>query len=354
MGGRLRIQEGEHARSSYAAVVSTSQFLNFSTSAFPARLLQRLFFFCCLLSLLTLPFTGCERSKGTPAGQKRLTVITTLFPLFDFARNVGGDRADVSLLLPPGVEPHSFEPRPRDILRINEADVFVYTGSFMEPWAGTLIKGIDRQKVVVVDSSEGAVLLSQTHTGEAGHDGHHDGEKEAKDPHIWLDLGNARKMVDNIVAGFVKKDPAHKEFYEGNARAYEARLQALDEKFKQGLADCKTRLFVHGGHYAFNYLARRYNLNYVSVYGFSPNAEPSPKHVAEIVQTLRRYHAQYIFYEELIQPRLAETVARETGATMLPLNGGHNVTREEMERGVTFISLLEQDLRNLSTGLQCR
>ncbi len=190
---------------------------------------------------------------------------------------------------------------------------------------------------------------------EGAHDEHrHEASKEPMDPHIWLDMDNGQKMVENIVQGFADKDPRNKALYEKNGMAYCAKLRTLDEQFRKGLASCKTRLFVHGGHYAFNYLARRYDLTYVSVYGFSPDAEPSPRHLADIVQKLRRDHIKYIFYEELIQPKVAETIARETGAQMLPLNGGHNVTREEMERGVTFISLLEQDLHNLRIGLQCR
>lgn len=305
----------------------------------------------CLLTLAVLALLACERTTELPGQEKRLRVVTTLFPLYDFARNVGGHKADVTLLLPPGVEPHSFEPRPRDILSVNEAAIFVYTGSFMEPWAETIIKGIDRQKVAVVDASKGITLTPK----ETSSDDHrHEGREERLDPHIWLDLGNAQKMVDNILRAFVEKDPRNKAFYQTNAGTYNTRLQELDEKFKKGLAECKTRLFVHGGHYAFNYLARRYDLTYVSVYGFSPNAEPSPRHLADIVRKLRQHKTKHIFYEELLQPRVAETVAKETGAKLLPLNGGHNVTREEMERGLTFISLLGQDLQSLRTGLECR
>ncbi len=304
----------------------------------------------CLLSLIALALFSCEGAKESPVRERRLRVVTTLFPLYDFARAVGGQKAEVELLLPPGVEPHGFEPRPKDILRINEAAIFVYTGNFMEPWAETIIKGIDTQKVLVVDASRGV-----TTTPVPKPDEHRHGDREERiDPHIWLDLGNAQKMVDNILQGFVEKDPHNREFYQTNAGAYSTRLRELDEKFRKGLAQCKTRLFVHGGHYAFHYLARRYDLTYVSVYGFSPNAEPSPRHLAGIVRTLRQHKIKHIFYEELLQPRVAETVARETGAKLLPLNGGHNVSREEMERGVTFISVLDQDLKNLREGLECR
>jgi zinc transport system substrate-binding protein len=306
-------------------------------------------------------------SSCGPSGERRtsgLQVVTTLFPLYDFARNVGGDKAHVTLLLPPGVEPHGFEPRPRDILLVNRADIFIYTGSFMEPWAAAIIKGVDAKKLVVVDASAGAMLRSETedgphhgdshvHGGAARAAGAGDGE-EPVDPHIWLDLGNAQRMVDNICAGFARSDPGNRQFYEKNATDYKARLAALDVRFRDGLSQCKTTVFVHGGHYAFNYLARRYHLTYVSAYGFTPDSEPSPKHLAEMVRTIREQKAKYVFYEELLQPRVAETLARETGVGLLPLNGGHNVSAEEMKKGVTFISLLEQDLENLRVGLQCR
>ncbi len=317
-------------------------------------------FFSCLLFLTLLAFNACQ-PRREPSGRKaRLVVVTTLFPLYDFARNVCGTKGDVDLLLPPGVEPHSFEPKPGDIVKINRADVFVYTGDFMEPWAAAIIKGALRRDMVVVDSSRGAMLRQESglhgSAGRgpdtaAGHDGSASGPV---DPHIWLDFGNAQVMVDNILAGLIRKDPQNRSFYEKNAAAYKARLRGLDEKFGKGLASCETRLFVHGGHYAFDYLARRYNLSYVSAYGFSPDAEPSPRHLADIVQEIKRHNIKCVFYEELLQPRMAETIARETGARLLPLNGGHNVTAEDLRKGTTFIELLERDLNNLRKGLQCR
>jgi zinc transport system substrate-binding protein len=314
--------------------------------------------FLWLFPLVVLALVACQRNSAPAGKEKLLQVVTTLFPLYDFARNIGGEKAHVVLLLPPGIEAHSFDPKPRDILTINRADLFVFTGSFMEPWATSLIKGIRGKRLAVVDSSTDVPLLSEVPGGAPKGEGRDrsnpSGHREPIDPHIWLDLSNARKMVDNILAGFVQKDPQNRSFYERNAEVYKARLQKLDEGFRNGLSDCETRLFVHGGHYAFNYLARRYGLTYVSVYGFSPNAEPSPRHLADIIDTMRQRRSKCVFYEELIQPRVAETIAKETGARLLPLNGGHNVTRDELDKGVSFISLLEQDLQSLKTGLQCR
>jgi zinc transport system substrate-binding protein len=314
-------------------------------------LMRRLFFVMSIAILFLLSgLVSCGEKSRTHTAGNGLQVVATLFPLYDFARNIGGEKASVTLLLPPGVEPHSFEPRPKDILRINHADIFVYTGNFMEPWAASIVKGTDRRKLTVVDSSKDIALRHETSEDR----GHNHAKGDSVDPHIWLDFGNAEKMVDNIVHGFIERDPANSELYRRNAAAYKAKLKNLDEQFRQGLANCKSRLFVHGGHYAFNYLAQRYGLTYVSAYGFSPDAEPSPRRLAEIVQKIRKSDIRYIFFEELIQPRIAQTISGETGAKLLPLNGGHNVTRIELKEGVTFISLLEQDLQNLRTGLQCR
>ncbi|MBA4417008.1 MAG: zinc-binding protein [Syntrophus sp. (in: bacteria)] len=315
------------------------------------------------VSLITLALCvglfSCGTREAEAPGQGRLKVITTLFPVYDFARNIGGEKAHVTLLLPPGVEPHSFEPRPGDILAINRADIFVYTGKHMEPWVVGILKGIDNKKLLVIDGSKGIALMEKGNEDKDSH-GHgenkkdHGGEEGRPDPHIWLDLYNAQKMVDAIRDGFIGKDPSHKEFYIKNAEAYNARLSALDERFKAGLSRCAGRRFIHGGHFAFGYLARRYNLEYISAYEGSPNAEPSPKRIIELKKLIRDNHIKYVYYEELITPRVAEVVARETGTTLLKLHGAHNVSREDLEKRVSFIGIMEQNLDSLRTGLECQ
>jgi zinc transport system substrate-binding protein len=161
-------------------------------------------------------------------------------------------------------------------------------------------------------------------------------------------------MIDSILEGLVKKDPNNKDLYRTNAEQYKSKLYDLDQKFRQTLSRCKKKVFVHAGHFAFGYLAKRYGLKYVSAYGFSPDAEPSPRRLIELTKTLKRYGLNHIYYEELITPRVAETISKETGATLLMLHGAHNLAKEEFERGVTFISLMEGNLRNLEIGLQCQ
>lgn len=300
--------------------------------------------------------TSCRGGHQQADGTHRMKVVTTLFPLFDFASKIGKEKAEIILLLPPGVEPHDFEPKPRDLATIQQADVFVYTGNTMEPWVRTILKGIDSRNLVIVDASRGITLRpAESVEGQETHGGkNHRHAMENQDPHIWLDLSNAQTIVRNILDGFVKKDPGNADFYARNASSSIDELRRVDNEYRNGLADCKTRFFLYGGHYAFNYLAHRCNLTYISVHGVSPNSEPSPAHLVEMINKMKQYHLRYIFYEELASPRVAETIANETGASLLPLNAGHNVTKDQIQRGVTFIDIMRENLAMLRKGMECR
>ncbi len=295
--------------------------------------------------------TACRKGERPSGGVRKLQVVTTLFPLYDFVRTVGGERVEATLLLPPGVEPHEFEPRPEDVVRLAKADLFVYTNRYMEPWAAGLLQGVDNKGLVVVDASAGVTFIPVA-ADEEGEEGHrHEG---GMNPHVWLSIPNAERMVENVRDGLIRKDPAGAAVYRTNAEAYLSRLGDLDRRFREGLSGCGQRLFLHGGHYAFGYLAQRYGLRYVSAYPLSANAEPTPRRLMELVDLMRKNSLRYIFYEELLSPRVAQTIARETGATLLQLHVIENVSREELAAGATFLSLMEENLKNLRTGLQCR
>ena len=304
--------------------------------------------------------TACQRQEQQAGKVRQLTVVTTLFPLYDFTKNIVGDKASVTLLLPPGVEAHSFEPKAGDLLRVNTADLFIFIGKFMEPWADNLLKGVDNKKIIVVDASKCIALVD----GENGHrHSQEDGKKHNDfghsnrgkiDPHIWLDLGNARKMVTNILEALAARDPGNKDFYKKNADAYIMKLVDLDMQYNKGFLNCKKNLFVHGGHFAFNYLAKRYNLQYISAYHGSPDSEPSPQRIISMKKKIQENNIQYIYYEELIAPRLANVLARETGARLLKLHGAHNISKEDFERGISFVAIMEENLKNLKAGLECQ
>ncbi len=299
---------------------------------------------------------------------EKISVVTTLFPQYDFAKAIGGDKVNVTLLLPPGVEAHAYEPKPSDITKINNAAIFVYTGEFMEPWAHDIIESADK-KVKVVDASVGIEMMKEEdeHDHEHEHEeetehkeaGHHEDEQGhhhhgGVDPHIWLDFDNAKIMAENIAKALVEVDPQNAEYYQNNLRNYQAKLAELDSAYKNTLSACKTKSIVYGGHYAFGYMAKRYGLEYVSAQGFSPDAEPSAKDMIALTEQIKKDNIGYVFYEELTSPKIAETLARETNAKLLLLNGAHNLAKEDYEAGATFVSLMEGNLKNLSLGLGCQ
>ncbi len=285
------------------------------------------------LALALLALGGCAPA-APPA---KPLVVTTIYPLWEFARQVAGDRATVVSLVPAGVEPHDWEPAPRDVSQVRQAAVFVHTGTPLDGWAEKLLADLPGRRVVVNVRGGLGVLTVGGIT----------------DPHLWLDPTLARAQVLAIAGGLEQADPAGREFYAENAKAFVARLDALDLEFAAGLADCARREVVTS-HAAFAYLARRYRLTQVSVMGLSPEAEPSPADLAAIVRTARRLKVTHVFYETLVSPRLAETLSREIGATPLPLNPIEGVSPAEAAAGTGYLELMRANLANLRTALGCR
>lgn len=298
------------------------------------------------VGLLASGLISYRFKNNLTSSNNKIKVVTTLFPLYDMAKNIGGGEADVYQLLPPGVEAHSFEPKPSDIVKINEADIFIYTGKFMEPWVEDILKGVGNKKLIVVDASRKTAMIPGVF---------HDEDEPAGslDPHIWLDFANAKIMAENIENGFAAADKDRAAFYRQAADNYMNKLTALDEEYKNSLADCRSKKIVYGGHYAFGYLANRYGLQYSAAQGVSPDAEPTAKDLASLVEQIKREGIKYVFYEELTSPKIAETITGETGAQMLLLNAGHNLSKDQFVSGVSFFDILNNDLNNLKIGLEC-
>jgi len=312
-----------------------------------------LFRILLILCALLLALAGCKKSDVKPAG---LQVVTSLFPLYDFARSIAGDKASVTLLLPPGMEPHTYEPKPEEMIRINRAGLFIYTGRYMEPWAEKLVKGLENKTLCVVEAGKLATYRAADFDEEHHHEAKTGEQHEhlPTDPHIWLDFQNAAIIVDAILEGFIAADSANTDFYRKNADLLKARLAALDGRFRESLASCSTRKLLHAGHYTFGYLTWRYNLEYHSLSGVSSDSEPSASRMASLIKEIRASGAKYLFAEELLSPRLAETLALEAGVSVLTLHGAHNLSRDEFSKGTTFFDLMEMNLERLQKGLKCQ
>ena len=286
---------------------------------------------------------------------RKLRIVTSLFPLYDFCREIGGDKVTVSMLLPPGVEAHSFSPTPQDVSLINSADLFIYLSDCMEPWMGDFRKNV-LSRVVVLEAGRGMATLTKTehlHCDDGCKSHNHDSSTLGKDPHVWLDFGNAVKMVDLIAVAMSKISPSNRDFFLMRAKSYDSRLMELDARTRRELSKCKLHTIISGGHFAFGYYAKRYGLRNVSPYvGFSPDAEPSPSSMAMLIETLRSQRQSTIFCEELLNDRVASIISDETGATISLLHAAHNLTKEEFERGDTFISIMNGNLERLTSALR--
>jgi zinc transport system substrate-binding protein len=287
--------------------------------------------------LAVLAAAGCQQS---PALDGKPLVVASFYPMYEFAREVAGARAQVVSLVPPGAHGHDWEPSPQDVAQVQRARVFVYNGAGFEAWAEKLIKEAATPTTVVVAASAG--LTRAQAEGEGG-----------VDPHVWLDPVLAKGEVEAIRAGLERSDPAGKADYADNARALGASLGTLHDRFEAGLRDCARREVVVS-HAAFGYLTRRYRLAQVAVMGLAPQAEPSPAALAGIVRAARQRKVTAIFVEPLVSPRLAETLAREVGAQLLTLDPIEGITKSQAAEGKGYLDLMGQNLESLRTGLGCR
>lgn len=271
-----------------------------------------------------------------PSGHLR--VVASFFPYAEFARAVALDSADVSELVPAGVEPHDFEPTPRDVEKLYQADIVIINGTGIDAWAEKLVPALEQQGVSVVRMAD----LVPSLPGEGGR----------IDPHFWLDPVLAQDQVSGIARAFSEKDSLHADEYRIRRERYVDRLKSIDEAYRGGLAQCRLRSIVTS-HDAFTYLAKRYTLEVISIAGLSPNAEPSPKRLAEIADIVKEHHIGFIFFETLASPKLAATIAQETGASTLvfnPVEG--SPTREDGSRA-SYLDLMTENLHNLRIALEC-
>jgi len=301
-----------------------------------------------ILLCLVLIFS-CQQAKDPGRNDKKLNVIATIFPVYDFARHIGGDKIILTMLLPPGTDAHHYELKPDDIIKVTNADVFLFTNFELEQWAYKIIGASDKNtRLQAVETGNGAMML-RLNKEEDDHEAHPAGF----DPHIWLDMDNAQKMVDNITSAFIKKDPRNSDYYLKNAGDYKRQLADMDQKYRTTLAACKTRTVLHAGHWAFAYLTSRYHLKYIAAYNVFADAEPAPQKIFALIDQIKNENVSHVYYEDMMNPRLAKTIARETGTGLLKLNNGHDVTRTDLEKGETFLALMEKNLVNFQKGLQC-
>lgn len=299
---------------------------------------MRLLVVLTLLVILTvLPIAG----RGASGAAAKIAVAASFYPMYEFARQVGGDRTHVRNLTPAGAEPHDYELTPKDIIAVNTSKVLIYNGAGLEPWAQKLLAQLP-PSVLVVNAAEEIRIVKAT-TGE---------DQGRPDPHIWMDPVLAQKQVENVLTGFVRVDPEGKAVYEANAAKFKGELTALHERFQRVLSTCRKKIFITN-HAAFGYFAARYGLTQISIAGLSPDTEPSAAKIRELIRLARQNDIRVIYYESLVSPRVAAAIAREVGARTLVFDPLEGLTDEELAHGKNYLSVMGENLRNLRQGLDC-
>lgn len=276
---------------------------------------------------------------------KKIIITATIFPVYDAAKYITGEKGSVKMMLPPGIEPHSYDPSPKDIISLKRSKIFIYSSPYMETWVDKIIPQIGKN-CMSVNGSEGVAFIKGDMQGHEGM------SHEGVDPHIWLDPVNMKIIAENFTEAVIKVDPVNADYYSIRLNEYKKHLDELDKEIGDSIKKFKNRTIIYGGHYAFGYFSKKYGLNYISPYrNFSPNSEPTPKDIKEMIDTVKSSKAKYIFYEEMLSPKIAEIAAKECQVSLLMLNGTHNVSKDDLSAGITYFEIMRKNLENLRKGL---
>lgn len=286
---------------------------------------------------------GLLASRNKNEGSsKKLQVVGSYYPLYDFAKQVGGDFIRATNVTPAGAEPHDYEPSAKQLAEAQQAQVFIYNGGHMEPWVVNFLHDYHH---VAVKSSRGIGLIEVADEESSS--------EQVQDPHFWLDPILAQQIVKNIRDGLSQADPAHKADYSKNASTYIAQLKQLDQDFRDGLTQCQTQTIITS-HQAFSYVDKRYNLDVRAISGISPEEEPNPAKLADLSKLVADKGIKYVFFESLVSPRLADTIANGTGAQTLVFDPIEGLSDADQKQGKNYISVQHENIKNLRTALACR
>lgn len=279
--------------------------------------------------------------------KEKINVVTTLFPIYDFAKRIGGKYSEVLMLLPPGVEAHHYEPTPSDIFKVTNAELFIYTSKNMEVWVKKFLNL--KSKNIIEAAADINIIKTQESEKEDKHSEH---KHNDIDPHVWLDFENCKKIAFNILNGYLTVKPEKKDYFIKNYEELIKELDELDKKYQKTLSKCRIKTIIYAGHAAFGYLATRYGLKQISPYpGFSMESEPTPDKIVNVIETIKTLNTKYIFYEKMTNNKIAQILAKETKVELIELNPAHNVTLEEFKKGITFVDIVNKNLENLKKGL---
>lgn len=320
---------------------------------------RKIIFSVCIFALFLF---GCKKTdnevRKTSKETGNLKIVATLFPDYSFAKELA-KYADVTLLLPPGVDSHTFEPGPDDMKLLKEADLVIYTGDYMEEWFKKIRESLSLDDGKIVDASKGIELIKSGHD-EDEHDEHDEDEHDEHDhhhhhlydPHIWTSPKLAKVMCENIYEGLAKVDNKNESTYKKNLDAYLKELDQIDEEFTAVVNESKDATMYFSSPFALKYFARDYKINARSIYQTcASDSEPSAKDMALIIDEMKERDAKVIYYEELTDPKMAREIANETGAEPVLFHSCHNLSKDDFKKGLTYLEIMKNNVEALRKGL---
>lgn len=273
-----------------------------------------------------------KKAPEPASSHNKIHVVASIYPVAEVAKQVGGDLVDVTTLTPPGVEPHEFQPTPQDLTKLYQADVVVLNGLGVDAWADKLMPELQAKGARVLRMSDEIASINE-------------------DPHLWLDPERVKKEAE-VMARELTALSSDKAMIQTRKNSFLQELSALSEAYRTGLTNCERREIVTA-HDAFRYLAERYQLTVLPIQGLSPETDPSLQTMFELTTLVKQKGIKYIFFESLVDPRLAEAIAHEVGAETLMLHPLEGLTQEEVQSGKSYIGLMRDNLRNLRLALNC-
>ncbi|MEE3449392.1 MAG: metal ABC transporter substrate-binding protein [Acutalibacteraceae bacterium] len=335
------------------------------------RRITRIFAFVLCISLLCCMF-GCDlfEKKETPdtptaIGRKndRVSVVTTIFPPYDFTRQIAGNLADVTMLLGPGEESHTYEPTPQDIIKIQKCDIFIYTGGESESWAEDILSSLDNKSVKIInmmeitDVVEEEIVEGMENDEESEQDEAETGDEAQQheteyDEHVWTSISNAQKITQAIADALCELDEQNSAVYTSGCERYLGELSSLKKTFTRIVADGTRKTVVFGDRFPFRYFTDEFGLEYFAAFpGCAEQSEPSAGTVAFLIEKVKEESIPVVFYIEMSNGKVAETIAESTGAETMRFHSCHNVTMDEYVNNTTYIDLMKQNAEALEKAL---
>ncbi len=300
--------------------------------------------------MLALCLCACEPAGRESSCEAAVKIVTTIFPAYDFAREVGKDFADVSMLLKPGTESHSYDPSPQDMIRIRSCDLFIYVGGESDEWVRDLLSSGQQPKRVIALMDCVETVKEETVEGMTPEE--EEGEEEEYDEHVWTSPKNAEKIVEKITQTLLELAPEKKETIRKNSDALGKELEKIDASFQEVVEKAARKTLVFGDRFPFRYFADAYGLTYYAAFpGCSAETEPSASTIGFLIDKVRSEKIPVVFTIEFSSGKVADTICESTGAKKLEFHSCHNVSKEAFEQGVTYVQLMQKNVEHLKEAL---